>query len=77
MLMCLPFEQLRNTQRREGLVKVVYSGCLSSKHTSGGLYIHDSEHPHLCTDNSVDVELAKGGGWIYPEGEGTGKQGIS
>ena len=22
----------------------------------------------------VDAELAKGGGWIYPEGEGTGEQ---
>ena len=23
-------------------------------------YIHDSEHPHLCTDINVDAELAKG-----------------
>ena len=38
------------TQRRRGPVKVVYSGYLSSRPTSGGLYIHDSEHPHLCTD---------------------------
>ena len=32
------------------------------KPTSGGLYIHDSEHPHIYTDISVGAELAKGGG---------------
>ena len=37
------------TQRRRGPVKVVYSGCLSSRPTSG-VYIYMSEHPHLCTD---------------------------
>ena len=37
-------------------------GCLPSKPTSRGLYIHDSEHPHVCTNTTVDAELAKGGG---------------
>ena len=38
------------------LFKVCYSVCLSSKPTSGGLYIHDSEHSHLCRH----AELAEG-----------------
>ena len=38
----------------------------SIRPTSGGLYVHDSEHPYICTDINVDAELAKGGGWIYP-----------
>ena len=48
---------------------MLFLGCLSCRPTSGGLYIHHSEHPHICTDISVDAELAKGGGWIYPEGQ--------
>ena len=39
-------------------------GCLSSKPTSGGLYIHDSEHPHVCTNVIVDAVLVSGGDWI-------------
>ena len=59
------------TQWRRGPVKICYSVYLSSRPTSGGLYIHDSEHPHICT---VGAELPKGGGWIYPEGVVTGEQ---
>ena len=64
---------LGRTESRSGeeeRSRYVFSGCLSSRPTSGGLYIHDSEHPHLCRH----AGLAKGGGWIYPEGEGTGEQ---
>ena len=37
---------------------------LVTRPTSGGLYIHDSEHPYICIDSSVEDELARDGGWI-------------
>ena len=68
-------EQRGTAQRRRGLVKVVYSGYLSaSLLLEVYTYVHNSEHPHICKDISVDVELAMSGGWIYPEGEETGEQ---
>ena len=36
--------------------------------------MHDSGHPHICTDISINTKLAKGGGWKYQEGEGSGEQ---
>ena len=41
------------------------------------IYMIVSIHTYICTDMSVDAELAKGGGWIYAEGEGTGEQTIT
>ena len=38
------------------------------------IYMYMVLSVHICTDISVDAELARGGGWIYPEGVGTGEQ---
>ena len=37
-------------------------------------YMMVSIHAYASCRHDVDAELAKGGGWIYPEGEGTGEQ---
>ena len=70
-------EQHETTQQRGGPVKVVNSGYIASKPTSRGLYIHDSDASTPLHRLSVDADLAKAAGWIYPEGEGTGEQGGS
>ena len=45
--------------------------------TSGGLYINDSGHPHICTDISGDAELARDGHWISGRGRDRRAHGAS